>query len=306
MTLAALQALAVGGDPVLVVTPADQTVTDADAFGAAVLRAVRAAADGAIVHPRHHARPARDRLRLHPRRRSRRRRRRAARRTVRREARTWRPPSDYLAAGGYFWNSGMFVLRASVWLAALERFRPDIAGGDARRLGRTQQRRQLRAARRGRVQAGAERVGRLRGDGEAAPDRRASTSAWCRSAPAGPTWAPGTRSGRSATRTPPATASVGDALLRDSRDTLVHATSRLVGVVGLDERGRRRDARRGAGGRPRPQPGVKHIVGELRSRRPHRADAAPPGAPPVGLVRQHRLRRALPGQAHHGQAGRHR
>jgi mannose-1-phosphate guanylyltransferase / mannose-6-phosphate isomerase len=32
----------------------------------------------------------------------------------------------YLADGNYFWNSGMFVLRASTWLAALEVFRPDI------------------------------------------------------------------------------------------------------------------------------------------------------------------------------------
>ena len=33
----------------------------------------------------------------------------------------------YLESGSYFWNSGMFVVRASIWLAALERFRPDIA-----------------------------------------------------------------------------------------------------------------------------------------------------------------------------------
>ena len=32
----------------------------------------------------------------------------------------------YLDQGGYFWNSGMFVLRASVWLKALSQFRPDI------------------------------------------------------------------------------------------------------------------------------------------------------------------------------------
>ena len=49
MTLAALHALALGGDPVLVVTPADQTVTDAEAFGTAVLSAVRTAAGGSIV-----------------------------------------------------------------------------------------------------------------------------------------------------------------------------------------------------------------------------------------------------------------
>jgi mannose-1-phosphate guanylyltransferase/mannose-6-phosphate isomerase len=33
----------------------------------------------------------------------------------------------YLADGHYLWNSGMFVLRASTWLAALAQYRPDIA-----------------------------------------------------------------------------------------------------------------------------------------------------------------------------------
>ncbi|HEU4708772.1 MAG TPA: mannose-1-phosphate guanylyltransferase/mannose-6-phosphate isomerase [Methylophilaceae bacterium] len=32
----------------------------------------------------------------------------------------------YLADGNYFWNSGIYVLRASTWLAQIERFRPDI------------------------------------------------------------------------------------------------------------------------------------------------------------------------------------
>ncbi|MCU0969770.1 MAG: sugar phosphate nucleotidyltransferase, partial [Rubrivivax sp.] len=48
LTLAALQALEGGADPVLVVTPADQTVTDEPAFAAAMTRAVAAAAGGAI------------------------------------------------------------------------------------------------------------------------------------------------------------------------------------------------------------------------------------------------------------------
>ncbi|MFH7321507.1 mannose-1-phosphate guanylyltransferase/mannose-6-phosphate isomerase [Desulfurivibrio sp. D14AmB] len=33
---------------------------------------------------------------------------------------------QYLAAGGYFWNSGMFLTRASVWLAELERLAPEM------------------------------------------------------------------------------------------------------------------------------------------------------------------------------------
>ena len=49
LTLAALQALSTGEDPVMVMTPADQTVTDGAAFGAALQRAVAAAADGTIV-----------------------------------------------------------------------------------------------------------------------------------------------------------------------------------------------------------------------------------------------------------------
>ncbi|MBU3574755.1 mannose-1-phosphate guanylyltransferase/mannose-6-phosphate isomerase [Polynucleobacter sp. UK-Mo-2m-Kol15] len=35
---------------------------------------------------------------------------------------------SYIDNGHYFWNSGMFVLRASTWLAALKEFRPDIFG----------------------------------------------------------------------------------------------------------------------------------------------------------------------------------
>jgi len=44
---------------------------------------------------------------------------------------TEKPDADtarrYVAEGGYLWNSGMFMVKASVWLAAIEQFRPDIA-----------------------------------------------------------------------------------------------------------------------------------------------------------------------------------
>jgi mannose-1-phosphate guanylyltransferase/mannose-6-phosphate isomerase len=35
---------------------------------------------------------------------------------------------EYLADGSYLWNSGMFVLKASTWLAAIKEFRADIDG----------------------------------------------------------------------------------------------------------------------------------------------------------------------------------
>jgi mannose-1-phosphate guanylyltransferase/mannose-6-phosphate isomerase len=34
---------------------------------------------------------------------------------------------DYLRTGGYFWNSGIFMMKASVWLRLIAAFRPDIA-----------------------------------------------------------------------------------------------------------------------------------------------------------------------------------
>jgi mannose-1-phosphate guanylyltransferase/mannose-6-phosphate isomerase len=49
VTLAALQATQGGADPVLVITPADQTVTDPAAFTAALERATHEAAEGAVV-----------------------------------------------------------------------------------------------------------------------------------------------------------------------------------------------------------------------------------------------------------------
>ena len=49
LTLAALAALEGGADPVLVVTPADQTVVNATAFTAAMKDAVAEAANGTIV-----------------------------------------------------------------------------------------------------------------------------------------------------------------------------------------------------------------------------------------------------------------
>jgi mannose-1-phosphate guanylyltransferase/mannose-6-phosphate isomerase len=33
---------------------------------------------------------------------------------------------SYIASGNYYWNAGMFVLKASTWLSALNEFRPDI------------------------------------------------------------------------------------------------------------------------------------------------------------------------------------
>ena len=126
LTLAALRAIEQGEDPILVVTPADQTITDQAAFTTALQQSVCAAADGAIII-----------LGITP----------TAPETgygyIKHQgdvktfgeysvAQFAEKPSattaqQYVDSGNYCWNSGMFVLRASTWLKALKQFRPDIA-----------------------------------------------------------------------------------------------------------------------------------------------------------------------------------
>jgi mannose-1-phosphate guanylyltransferase/mannose-6-phosphate isomerase len=125
LTLAALQALNDGNDPVLVVIPADQTVTDSEAFIEAIGRAVKAADFGAIVI-----------LGIKPKtpetgfgyiKQT-----GAAGNLGEFEVQDFIEKPDlekakaYLNSGDYSWNSGMFVLRASVWVKALSAFRSDI------------------------------------------------------------------------------------------------------------------------------------------------------------------------------------
>jgi len=127
LTLAALAAIDGGADPILVVTPADQTVVNSLAFTAAMQLAIAEAANGTIVilgvmptHPE----TGYGYIQTNP--------------FVRDEAEAIysvqrfveKPDAatarTYLNEGGYCWNAGMFVLKASVWLKALEQFRPDI------------------------------------------------------------------------------------------------------------------------------------------------------------------------------------
>ena len=129
---AALQAQADGGDPLLLVLPSDHVIADAGAFRAAVRTASVAAAGtddtpGALVTfgivpdsaetgfgyiQAEHADEGKG----------------EAVRKVRRfvEKPDAATAQSYLDAGGFYWNSGMFLFRASRFLQELERFRPDI------------------------------------------------------------------------------------------------------------------------------------------------------------------------------------
>ncbi len=119
---AALQAQADGGDPLLLVLPSDHVIADAGAFRAAVRTASVAADEGALVTfgiVPDAAETGFGYIQAEP---------GEGVRKVRRfvEKPDAATAQSYLDAGGYFWNSGMFLFRASRYLQELERFHPDI------------------------------------------------------------------------------------------------------------------------------------------------------------------------------------
>jgi mannose-1-phosphate guanylyltransferase / mannose-6-phosphate isomerase len=225
LTLAALEALEGGKDPVLVVAPSDHMVKDVAAYTAAMRQAVRLAAEGAIVTlgitP---DRPETGYGYI-----------RANGASVlnfveKPDAAT---AQGYLDAGGYYWNSGMFVLRASSWMAALERFRPDIA--IATRTAFANRSRDGHFVRPGKAEFAAvpsESVDYAVMEhcpGRSIPMQMVPLAAgWSDLGAWDAVW-------QVAEKDAQGNATVGDALIYDSRNTLVQATSRLVGVVGLDD-----------------------------------------------------------------------
>ncbi len=224
VTLAALQALESGQDPVLVVTPADQTVTDGAAFTASLRRAVKAAAEGAItilgVTPDApetgygYIRADGEKV---------------AQFVEKPDAAT---AKKYLAAGGYYWNAGMFVLRASVWMAALERFRPDIAS--ACRAAFAVRANDALFVRPGKAEFAAVPAESVdyavmeKCPGVLDIRMEPLAAGWNDLGAWEAVWQVAPKDARG-------NAFVGDVIFSDSDNTLVHATSRLVSVVGLND-----------------------------------------------------------------------
>ena len=228
MQLAALQAREGGADPVLVVTAADQTVADEPAFIAALRRAVLQAEGGAIVilgiTP---DRPETGYGYI-----------RAEGRAPEQKVAQFVEKPDlataekYLAAGSYYWNASIFVLKASVWIAALERFRPDIASSCLSAW-------QARGSDTPFVRPGKAEFTAVPAESidyavmEKCPgvlDIRMQEldAGWNDLGAWEAVW-------QVAEKDAQGNASTGDAIVSDSRNTLVHATSRLVSVVGLQD-----------------------------------------------------------------------
>jgi mannose-1-phosphate guanylyltransferase/mannose-6-phosphate isomerase len=230
LTLAALHAMSNGEDPILVVTPADQTVTDSAAFTAALQQSVLAAAEGAIVilgiapsspetgygYIKH--RGEADQSGAY---------------TVAQfaEKPNLETAVSYLASGDYTWNSGMFVLRASTWLKALAQFRPDIsASSQLAWAGKTSDAPFVRPDKAAFALIPAESIDYAvmeQCPGSVFPIKMVPLAAgWNDLGAWDAVWQVGQQDGHG-------NVTVGDTLMADTTNTLVHASYRLVGTVGV-------------------------------------------------------------------------
>jgi mannose-1-phosphate guanylyltransferase / mannose-6-phosphate isomerase len=231
LTLAALAAMEGGSDPVLVVTPADQTVVNADAFTAAMQQAVAEAANGTIVilgvtpdKPE----TGYGYIQINQAEAN------AGVNNVRRfvEKPDAATAQTYLNEGGYYWNAGMFVLKASAWLKALGQFRLDI-------LQATQTAWNKRSDDNTFVRPGKAEFAAIPSESVdyAAMEHCPGSSFSIKMVPLDAGWndlgaweavwnvLPKDDNGN---------AHLGDVLTTDSKNTLVQATSRLVSLVGVE------------------------------------------------------------------------
>ena len=231
LALAAMAAMAQGQDPVLVVTPADHVITDEAAFRSAVTTAVAHAAQGQIVilgvaptRPEtgygyiqvqggqpHAAWPV---LRF----------------VEKPDAAT---AQRYVKEGDYLWNAGMFVVKASVWLQALERFRPDMVQASQAAWA-------ARSTDASFVRPGKAEFAAIPADsidyavmehcpGSGLPIKVVPLNAgWSDLGAWDAVWDALPKDGFG-------NATQGDVLAVDSRNNLVHASSRLVSVVGVND-----------------------------------------------------------------------
>ncbi|MBU3607815.1 mannose-1-phosphate guanylyltransferase/mannose-6-phosphate isomerase [Polynucleobacter nymphae] len=143
---------------------------------------------------------------------------------------------EYLASGNYLWNSGMFVLRASTWLAALKEFRPDIFDASH---NAWQSKSEDSADGAHFVRPGKEEFKSIPSEsidyaviekcpGSAYPIKMVELDAgWNDLGAWDAVWQVGKQDSDGNVIS-------GDALLTNSKNSLVHATSRLVSAVGIE------------------------------------------------------------------------
>ena len=176
---------------------------------------------------------------------------------------------SYLEDGNYFWNSGMFVLRASTWLAALKEFRADI-------LDPTQKswdhKTEDKADGTGFIRPNKELFSSIPSDSidyaviEKCPGSDYQikmvelNAGWNDLGAWDAVWQVGNKDADG-------NVTIGDVLLNNSTNSLVHASSRLVSTVGLDNLIVIETADAVLVADRRKSQDVKHIVNQLETQR---------------------------------------
>jgi mannose-1-phosphate guanylyltransferase/mannose-6-phosphate isomerase len=215
-----------------VVTPADQTLTDPEAFNLAMNQAIKnAEAGGIVILGIQPDRPATGYGYIKATS------SKAQCAVARVEKFVEKPDSEtaqiYLAEGSYLWNAGIFVLKASVWLHALKEFRPDIAHAtQAAWHFKTSDAKFVRPGKKEFAAVPSESIDyavmeRCPGS-EFAINMVPLNAGWSDLGAWDAVWEvlPKDAQGN---------AHVGDVLLSDSHNSLVQATSRLVSLVGVSD-----------------------------------------------------------------------
>ena len=233
LTLAALQATAGGVDSILVVTPADQTVQNSAAFNAALQQSIRVAAEGGVVilgitpdkpETGYGYIQQSGSAGVH------------GEYTVAQfaEKPSLEVAKAYLAGGEHTWNSGMFVLRASTWLKALQHFRPDIASAtQAAWQGKTTDASFVRPNKQAFMQVPSESIDYAvmeKCPGSTYPIHMVPLDAGWNDLGA---WDAVWQVNQDGHQDAQGNVVQGDALLADTSNTFIHASSRLVGAVGV-------------------------------------------------------------------------
>jgi mannose-1-phosphate guanylyltransferase / mannose-6-phosphate isomerase len=233
LTLAAFAAQENGDDPILVVAPADQSIVDGATFTQTMQAAIYEASNDSIVTLG--VTPSRPetgygyiQTNLDP---------ESSCLDVRKfvEKPDASKAQIYLSEGGCYWNSGIFVLKASVWLSALNSFRPDIA--EASELAWSK--RSLDDVMGGFIRPGKEEFAAIPSESidyavmENCPDSNVEIkmipleASWSDLGAWDSVWNIFSKDSNG-------NAFVGDAISIDSKNTLVYTSNRLVGVVGIE------------------------------------------------------------------------
>ena len=134
----------------------------------------------------------------------------------------------YLDEGGYFWNSGIFMFRASAYLAELKRFRPDIfASCEAAAKGATIDFDFTRIDEAAFLQSPAESVDYAVMEQTGRAVMVPMQAGWCDIGSWQALW-------QVSDKSEAGNCEVGDVVSLDGRGNYIHADSRLVATVGLE------------------------------------------------------------------------